>query len=108
MTEAGLDHVVDFIAGDALTAIASLDRPVDFVLIDLWKELYIPVIDCVYPKLTSGALVAADNVCLPAIHAPAMQIYINHVRSLAGMQSVTVPVGYGIELSRYKKDGSGA
>ena len=102
--EAGLGSVVQFIQGDALTNIASMTDPVDFVLIDLWKELYIPVLDGLYPKLAREALIAADNICLPAIHAPVMQKYVAHVRSLPGIESVTVPVGSGIELSRYSKD----
>lgn len=99
--EAGLSSVVEFVQGDALTGIAAINQPVDFALIDLWKELYVPVLDALYPCLTQGSIVAADNICSPAIHAPVMQGYVRHVRSLAGMQSVTVPIGNGLELSRY-------
>jgi hypothetical protein len=31
-------------------------------LIDLWKDLYIPCFDLVYPKLAEGAFVVADNI----------------------------------------------
>lgn len=99
--EAGLASVVEFVEVDALAGIQAIAQPVDFALIDLWKELYIPALDALYPRLAQGAIVAADNICLPAIHAPVMQGYVRHVRSLAGMQSVTVPVGSGLELSRY-------
>ncbi len=101
--EAGLSSVVEFVHGDACLAPLSLPCPVDFALIDLWKELYIPALDALYPMLAPKAIIAADNICLPAIHAPAMQGYVAHVRSLPGMQSVTVPVGSGIELSRYSQ-----
>lgn len=99
--EAGLESCVEFIHGDALENIRIIDAEIGFVLIDLWKELYIPAFDALHPKLTPGALVAADNICFPAIHAPAMQSYVAHVRALSGAQSVTVPVGSGIELTRF-------
>ena len=35
--------------------------PVDFVLLDGWKELYLPVIKLLQPRLSPGALVIADN-----------------------------------------------
>ena len=101
LEEAGLVSVVTFAAGDALLHLESLRFKVDFVLIDLWKELYIPAFGHLYPHLADGALIAADNICLPALHAAAMKKYVDHVRSVPGIESVTVPVGSGIELSRF-------
>ncbi len=54
-----------------------------------------------YPHLGDGALIAADNICLPPLHAAAMRSYVDHVRVVPGIESVTVPVGSGIELSRF-------
>jgi len=100
---AGLDSVVEFVAGDALRSLEAFDGAIDFALIDLWKELYVPTFDRIYPRLADGALVAADNVCLPPLHAEAMKAYVMHVRGHAGIESVTVPVGSGIELSRFAR-----
>lgn len=102
--EAGLGAYVEFRPGDALIGIPLIEEPIDFALIDLWKELYVPALDALYPKLAAAAIITADNICLPQIHAPAMQAYVAHVRSLPGIQSVTVPVGSGIELSRFTRD----
>jgi predicted O-methyltransferase YrrM len=41
-----------------------LDDPVEFVLLDGWKELYQPVIKLVEPRLTAGALIVADNTSM--------------------------------------------
>lgn len=60
-TDTGLDDLITVLEGDALTTLAEVDSPVDFVLLDGWKELYLPVIKLLEPKLSPGALVIADN-----------------------------------------------
>ena len=40
LTAAGLDSFVEFLTGDARDLIASITSSLDFVLIDLWKDLY--------------------------------------------------------------------
>jgi predicted O-methyltransferase YrrM len=57
----GLDDLITVLEGDALSTLASLDGPVDFVLLDGWKELYLPVIKLLESHLPPGALVVADN-----------------------------------------------
>jgi len=32
---------------------------VDFVLVDLWKDLYVPCLEAFYPKLNRGAIVGS-------------------------------------------------
>ncbi|HMZ14292.1 MAG TPA: class I SAM-dependent methyltransferase, partial [Mycobacterium sp.] len=86
--EVGLEDVITVLAGDALQTLADLDAPVDFVLLDGWKELYLPVLRLLEPKLSPGALVVADNTGLPDT-----QPYVDHVRDPAnGYVSVAFPV----------------
>ena len=59
--ETGLDDVITILEGDALTTLADLVGPVDFVLLDGWKDLYLPVIKLLEPRLSTGALIIADN-----------------------------------------------
>jgi predicted O-methyltransferase YrrM len=59
--ETGLDDVITVLEGDALSTLASLDGPVDFVLLDGWKDLYLPVMKLLEPCLPTGALIVADN-----------------------------------------------
>ena len=54
--KAGLDGYVDFMVGDAVSMIGELAAGFDFVLVDLWKELYVPCLEAVYPKLNPGAI----------------------------------------------------
>jgi predicted O-methyltransferase YrrM len=103
LTAAGLAPFVEFMTGDAREIIASLAVSLDFVLIDLWKDLYIPCFDLVYPKLSEGAFIAADNILLPEFFRDEMTVYRRHVRSKAGIETILLPVGSGIELSRYAR-----
>jgi predicted O-methyltransferase YrrM len=103
LAEAGLDSVVEFVNGDAREVLAALSGPLDFVLIDLWKDLYIPCFDLVYPKLAEGAFVVADNILFPDFWRAEMAAYRRHVREQPGIESVLVPVGSGIELSRFAR-----
>jgi predicted O-methyltransferase YrrM len=103
LRQADLASYVEFKVGDALASIEMLDEPIDFVLIDLWKDLYVPVFERLYPRLRSGALLAADNVLAPAASAAVTALYVTTVKLKPGIESVTVPIGNGIELSRYAK-----
>ncbi len=60
--EAGLADTINFRVGDAVAMIAALPRGVDFVLVDLWKDLYLPCLRAFGPKLNPGAIVVADNI----------------------------------------------
>lgn len=75
---AGLDDVITVLEGDALQTLAELDGPVGFVLLDGWKELYLPVLQLLEPRLSSGALVVADNTNMPET-----QPYLDYVREPA-------------------------
>jgi predicted O-methyltransferase YrrM len=59
--QTGLDDLITVLEGDALSTLSDLDGPVGFVLLDGWKELYLPVIKLLEPHLSTGALVVADN-----------------------------------------------
>ena len=98
--KAGLENYIDFKIGDALQTIAELPARFDFVLIDLWKDLYEPCAHVIYPKLNPGAIVVADNMVRPG--GDYVQDYTKALLSKPGMTSVLLPVGSGIEISRYR------
>jgi predicted O-methyltransferase YrrM len=98
----GLEAYVEFRIGDALASLAALPGPFDLVLIDLWKSLYVPVFALLHPKLAPGALVIADNMIEPASARPHAQAYRHAVQVARDMSSVLLPVGNGLELSRYQ------
>jgi predicted O-methyltransferase YrrM len=97
--KAGLDGYVDFKVGDAVKMIADLPSGLDFVLLDLWKDMYVPCLEAFYPKLNRGAIIVADNMIYPGGDEVAR--YGRAVRAKPKMTSVLLPVGSGIEVSRY-------
>jgi len=99
-TKAGLADHIDFRVGDAVRMIAELPGKVDFVLLDLWKDLYVPCLEAFYPKLNPGAIVVADNMIRPG--GEEVKRYGRAVRAQPGMTSVMLPVGTGIEVSRFE------
>jgi predicted O-methyltransferase YrrM len=100
--KAGLADHVDFKVGDAVTMIEALDVKLDFVLVDLWKDLYVPCLEAFFPKLNPGAILVADNMIRPG--GDDVQAYGRVVRAKPGVSSVLLPVGSGIEVSRYLPD----
>ena len=101
LEKAGVAGVVEFHNGDAVELLKSLPGPFDFVLVDLWKDLYVPCFDLFYAKLAPGAVIAADNMIQPSGHRAEAAAYRRAVRAKPDMQSLLLPVGQGIELSRY-------
>ncbi|HLK25478.1 MAG TPA: class I SAM-dependent methyltransferase [Caulobacteraceae bacterium] len=97
--KAGLADHVDFKVGDALALIDALPAGIDFVLLDLWKDLYTPCLEAFYPKLNPGAVIVADNMIAPG--GPDLVRYQEAVRAKPKMASVLLPVGSGLEVSRF-------
>ncbi len=102
LERAGLAGVVEFLPGDARDTLRAVEGAVDFVLIDLWKDLYIPCFDRLVPKLADGAVVVADNMTHPPFHREDADAYRRHVRAMGCFDSLLLPVGSGLELSRFR------
>ncbi|HEY3889635.1 MAG TPA: class I SAM-dependent methyltransferase [Caulobacteraceae bacterium] len=98
--KAGLAEHVDFKVGDALELIAALPAGIDFVLLDLWKDLYAPCLEAFYPKLNAGAIIVADNMIRPG--GDEVLRYAKAVRAKPGMETIRLPVGSGLDISRFK------
>lgn len=99
LAEAGLDGFVTFHNGDAVELLADQPGPVDFVLMDLWKHLYVNCLDRIYPLLAVNGVIAADNMLYPEGVRPQAEAYRAAVRAKPGMQAVLLPIGQGIDLS---------
>ena len=98
MARAGLSDVVEFRCGDAVELLAEIEG-MDFVLLDLWKELYIPCLHAMLPRLAAGAIVVADNMLSPEIERDAANAYRAEAAGVAELSTVLLPVGSGMELS---------
>jgi predicted O-methyltransferase YrrM len=97
LDEAGLAGHAEVRLGDALQTLRDVAPPVDLVLLDGWKELYLPMLELLAPKLRPGAVVLADNV---RTFKRALAPYLDYVKSgKSGFQSVTLPFPSGFEFS---------
>lgn len=59
---AGLGDYVDIRVGDAMESLKDYKDPIDFLFLDGWKDLYLPLFQMLEPNFHSGTLIYADNM----------------------------------------------
>ena len=101
VTEAGLEDTAELIAGDAFATLRNLEDVFDLVFLDAEKEDYETLFELARDKVEPGALVVADNVLS---HAEALGAYSAARQADATLESVTVPLDRGLELSVVLRD----
>ena len=62
LAAAGLDDVTTLLEGDARETLRDAETGIDFLFLDGWKGMYLPVFELLRPRLADGALIAADNI----------------------------------------------
>jgi predicted O-methyltransferase YrrM len=97
--EAGVDKMIEIKQGIALDLLRKLKGKFDFVFLDADKENIIRYFDIVLPMVRIGGIIAADNMLYPDHFRPAMRKYARHVHTKPNVQSVTVPIGMGEEIT---------
>ncbi|HEX4256343.1 MAG TPA: class I SAM-dependent methyltransferase, partial [Streptosporangiaceae bacterium] len=91
LTAAGVDGAVTVLTGDAQQTLADVPGPIGLVLLDGWKDRYLPVLRLLEPRLAPGALVVADDSTFPSVAG-----YLAYVRDPAhGYVTVSFPVEDG-------------
>ena len=98
-SKAGLSEVITVIQGDGKQTLATLAGPYDLVFLDAAKEDYAAYFDLIYPRLSPGGVIVADNA---VSHGENMAEYFSKVRGHPNCVSVLVPIGTGEEVT-YKK-----
>jgi predicted O-methyltransferase YrrM len=95
LAAAGLAEQATILLGDARDTLREVPGPIGLLLLDGWKQLSLPVLHLLEPRLAPGALVVADDIELPT-----MRPYLDHVRDPAnGYLGVEFPVEDGMEIS---------
>ncbi|KAL2652020.1 hypothetical protein R1flu_020148 [Riccia fluitans] len=92
VTELGLEDYVEFFCEDPLHFLPTREN-VDFAFITGDASIYIQLFDLLHLK--SGAIVVADNALYDSTNE-----YIKHVRKQPGVDSSTLFVGRGIEITK--------
>jgi predicted O-methyltransferase YrrM len=99
LKQAGLGAIADVRLGDAIETLREVPEPVDLVLLDGWKDLYLPVLKLLAPRLRRGAVVLADNIFT---FKKGLRPYVEYVQSGAnGFESTTLRISDGFEFSVY-------
>jgi caffeoyl-CoA O-methyltransferase len=102
--QAGVEKMIEIRHGVALDVLRQLKGRFDFVLLDADKENIIKYFDLVLPMVRAGGIIAADNMLFPQPYRPMMKKYARHVQSKNNVQSVTVPIGMGEEITLKMRD----
>ena len=99
LKEAGLAEFADVRLGDAMETLQEVPEPVDLVFLDGWKDLYLPVLGLLQPKLRPGAVVLADNI---HTFKKSLRPYVERMQAPGGpFASSTTSISDGVEYSVY-------
>jgi len=93
---AGLSDWAELVEGDAFETLRRIDDVFDVVFLDAEKEQYEALFAEARTKLEPGAVVIADNVLS---HAEALGTYSEARQSDPTLESVTLPLDRGLEIS---------
>jgi predicted O-methyltransferase YrrM len=96
IAEAGLDDWAELVPGDAFETLPAIDDVFDVVFLDAEKEQYEELFQLARTKLEPAALIVADNVLS---HADPLAAYSQARQADPTLESVTVPLDRGLELS---------
>ncbi len=88
-----LDNFVEYICDDAAAVLPRLGE-MDLALIDCEKEDYIRFFSML--RVAPGGFVVADNII-----SHSLTEYVKHVRQRPNVESVTLPIGKGLEVTRF-------
>ena len=58
---AGVHNLIDVRIGDAMETLKNHDEPIDLLLLDGWKDLYLPLFQMLEPNFHNGTFIYVDN-----------------------------------------------
>lgn len=62
ISNAGLSDFVEVRIGDAMKTLKGFSEPIDFLFLDGWKDLYLPLFQMLEPHFHTGTIIYADNM----------------------------------------------
>ena len=110
-SKAGVSNMIEIKEGIARDVLLELKKSIksnprtyfDFVFIDADKEQYSFYFDICLSMLKKDGIIAADNILFPTRFKKYIKKYQTHVHGISSVESITIPVGNGQEISFKKK-----
>ena len=103
--EAGVSAQIEIQEGKALQILHKLatseseQQQFDFVFLDADKENNIEYFDLVLPLVKVGGIIATDNILYPKEFRPEMKKFTEYIKSKPNVQTMTLDLGNGEEIS---------
>jgi len=110
--DAEVHDLIKIMEGNALDALSQLSNShhdttpdggdcglFDFVFLDADKENLTRYFDLALPLLRKGGLIVTDNMLYPEEYRSTMSQYVKYIEGNDHVTTVTVPIGYGEELT---------
>lgn len=88
--EAGVDHIVDLKEEDALQTLENCPSGIDFLVLDGWNDLYLPLLKMLEPKFKKGCIVITDNTNFPSVRP-----FLSYIRNHPKYKSEQLPTDKG-------------
>ncbi|MDQ2984548.1 MAG: class I SAM-dependent methyltransferase [Actinomycetota bacterium] len=101
IADAALEEWVDLVEGDAYETLPAIQDVFDVVFLDAEKHDYERLFELARDKVEPGAVFVADNVLS---HGDTLGAYVEARQEDSSLESVTVPLDRGLELSVVLRD----
>lgn len=76
----------------------------DFVFIDADKEGVREYFDTILPLVKKHGIIVTDNIIYPEKFREIMSKFVKHIKKKSNIQTITVPIGNGEEISLKRND----
>lgn len=95
----GVDSMIEIRQGLAIDVLKQIVKETtesfDFIFIDADKEKCAEYFDLVLPILKTGGIIGIDNILKPERFSTYMTPFVNHVKVIPNVRSVTIPIDNG-------------